>query len=56
MDKATVLKQYFGHTTFRPGQEKLIDSLLAGRDVLGVMPTGQENLFVIRPPHCYFPI
>ena len=40
MDKNTVLQQYFGHRTFRPGQEALIDGLLAGRDVLGVMPTG----------------
>jgi len=35
-----LLKQYFGHTSFRKGQEELIDALLAGRDVLGVMPTG----------------
>lgn len=40
MDKAAALKQYFGHSSFRPGQEKLIDALMEGRDVLGVMPTG----------------
>ena len=40
MDKYTALAQYYGHRTFRPGQEQLIDALLAGRDVLGVMPTG----------------
>ena len=40
MDKRALLKQYFGHSGFRPGQEALVDALLGGRDVLGVMPTG----------------
>ncbi|MGM9936346.1 MAG: RecQ family ATP-dependent DNA helicase, partial [Candidatus Ornithomonoglobus sp.] len=35
-----LLKQYFGHDSFRPGQKELISSLLDGRDVLGIMPTG----------------
>ena len=34
------LKHYYGYDTFRPGQEALIDAILNGRDVLGVMPTG----------------
>lgn len=40
MDKGQALKTYFGHGSFRPGQEALIDAILAGRDALGVMPTG----------------
>ncbi len=40
MDKLEALKTYFGHTAFREGQEAIIDSLLSGRDVLAVMPTG----------------
>lgn len=40
MDKYTVLKKYFGYTAFRTGQEALIDHIGAGRDVLGIMPTG----------------
>ena len=40
MDKLATLKKYFGHESFRSGQETLIDGILAGRDVLGVMPTG----------------
>ena len=40
MEKRQVLKSVFGHETFREGQEKLIDELMAGYDVLGVMPTG----------------
>lgn len=35
-----VLKKYFGYDTFRPGQEQIVRQLLAGRDVLAVMPTG----------------
>ena len=40
MDKYEALRTYFGHDVFRPGQEALIDGLLAGRDALGIMPTG----------------
>lgn len=34
------LEAYFGHRTFRPNQEAIVDDLLAGRDVLAVMATG----------------
>ncbi|MCC8099457.1 MAG: DNA helicase RecQ [Clostridiales bacterium] len=40
MDKYAALKTYFGHDTFREGQEPLVDALLSGRDALGIMPTG----------------
>ena len=40
MDKYTALKHYFGHDQFREGQETMIDAILSGRDVMGVMPTG----------------
>jgi len=40
MDKLSILKKHFGYTEFRTGQELLIDRILAGRDVLGIMPTG----------------
>lgn len=38
--KHRLLQESFGYASFRPGQQKLIDAMLAGRDVLGVMPTG----------------
>lgn len=39
-DKAALLRRVFGYSSFREGQEELIDAILAGRDVFGVMPTG----------------
>lgn len=40
MDKIELLKSYWGYSTFRNAQEKIIDNILQGNDVLCVMPTG----------------
>ena len=48
MDKYQILKQYFGYDSFRQGQEQLIDGILSGRDVLGIMPTGSGNPCAFR--------
>ena len=40
MDKQTILQEHFGFRSFRDGQEALIDAILSGQDVFGVMPTG----------------
>ena len=34
------LRRYFGYGSFRPGQDRLVEAVLSGRDALGVMPTG----------------
>ena len=39
-DPAAVLKECFGYDAFRPGQREIIDTVLSGRDCIGVMPTG----------------
>ncbi len=36
----TALQQHFGYSTFRPGQKEIIETILSGRDTLGVLPTG----------------
>ena len=55
MNKFSVLKEYFGYDTFRPGQETLIDAVLAGRDVLGIMPTGAGKSLCYQVPALLLP-
>ena len=49
-EKTEILKKYFGHDSFRPGQDTLVDALLSGRDVLGVMPTGAGKSLCYQVP------
>ncbi|MDE7360810.1 MAG: DNA helicase RecQ [Oscillospiraceae bacterium] len=50
MTKSEALRKYFGHSAFRNGQDALIDNILGGRDVLGVMPTGAGKSVCFQIP------
>lgn len=53
-DKLSVLKEYFGHDSFREGQDRITDSLLGGSDVLGIMPTGAGKSICYQVPALMF--
>ena len=55
MDKAAMLQHYFGYGEFRPGQEDLVDGILDGRDVFGIMPTGGGKSICYQLPGLMLP-
>ena len=55
VEKTRFLKHYFGHDAFRNGQEPLIDAIMAGRDALGVMPTGAGKSVCYQLPAVMLP-
>ena len=55
LTKHEVLKRYFGHDEFRPSQDTVIDAVLSGRDVLGVMPTGAGKSVCFQIPALMLP-
>ena len=50
MNKLEVLKKVFGYDSFRDGQEQIVDSILRGQDVLGIMPTGAGKSICYQLP------
>lgn len=54
MDAKAALKHYFGYDDFRDGQEQLVDHILSGNDVVGVMPTGAGKSICFQIPALLF--
>lgn len=55
MNKQKLLQRVFGYSAFRPGQEALIDGVLEGRDVFGIMPTGGGKSMCYQIPALLLP-
>jgi ATP-dependent DNA helicase RecQ len=49
-DARTLLRDVFGHPDFRPGQASIVEAVLAGRDVVAVMPTGAGKSLTYQLP------
>ncbi len=49
-DPQQVLESLFGYQSFRPGQREIIDAVLAGRDCIGLMPTGAGKSLTFQIP------
>jgi ATP-dependent DNA helicase RecQ len=49
-DPQQVLEAIFGYREFRPGQRRIIDAVLTGRDCIGVMPTGAGKSLTFQVP------
>lgn len=50
-----LLHKYFGYRSFRPAQQPVLESLLAGHDTLAIMPTGAGKSICFQIPALLFP-
>ena len=54
-DAPAALRRHFGHDSFRTGQQDLVETVLAGRDLLAVMPTGSGKSLGFQLPAVLLP-
>src|ERR1041385_5143297 len=54
-DARAALREYFAYPGFRPGQESAVESVLAGRDTLVVLPTGGGKSLCYQVPALMLP-
>src|SRR6478752_5834558 len=54
-DARAALREHFGYSAFRPGQESAVESVLAGRDTLVVLPTGGGKSLCYQVPALMLP-
>ena len=50
-----ILKKYFGYDAFRIGQERIIETILSGRDTFAIMPTGAGKSICYQVPGLMLP-
>ena len=55
IDSKIVLKRFFGYDSFRTGQEEIVNQILMGKDVLGIMPTGAGKSICYQVPALMLP-
>ncbi|NCS96966.1 MAG: ATP-dependent DNA helicase RecQ [Candidatus Pacebacteria bacterium] len=55
MEPETILTQYWGYTSFRPGQKQIITSILSGKDTVAVLPTGAGKSICFQVPALILP-
>lgn len=54
-EQQNLLKKYFGYDQFKPGQDKIIEQILSGRDCLAIMPTGAGKSICYQIPAMILP-
>ncbi len=54
MNATEILKTHFGYDEFRKGQQQLVEEIISGGDVLGIMPTGGGKSLCFQVPALHF--